>query len=742
MPMAIPNERPLLQSAIAAVERNDLDRAEQLFRKHFSQARDDAVGLADYGNFCLRTDRYEPATYLLQKAARIAGADADVLTQMGFAQSESGHREDAQRSFEAALKLEPAHPMASYGLAQCHLLAERWREAIPLLESTLATQASNLPVLLNLAEACCKAGDFTAAAAHYDRARRLAPNDATAMLEHGKFLRARGQFERAIALFDAVANQHPDEPVLLLEQARCRLAMGDRSGAMALLERLDRRSPDLPECHEEFGNCHVASGDAQQRDLHWGIAADLWIRARQFALAEPLLDKLLAANSGYATAWNLKGMLHEAQQRYEEAEAAFGQAIALDPEWLDAAANLSNLLEQTNKVPQARAIAETALEPDSQAKRQQTQASVTLLFVLARVARRQKDYPRALALLDRMETFPLNERQRRFGLFERGKLCDLMDDADSAIAAFTQANAIAAEMWQKSNPPDKFIRWVEYALDQARQGWHRNWPAIECVVPQREPAFLVGFPRSGTTLLNQILDGHPGLQALEEKTMVSDMLEAVRAMPEGYPHAVPVFDRHDIAWLREVYAATVAKNCPPDPARLLVDKLPLNLVKSALIHRVFPIGKFILAIRHPCDAVLSCFMQDFETNDAMASFFALKDTVALYARAMDLWNVYAKDLRLDVHRIRYEDLVDDLEGQTRALCDFLGIEWIAGMQDFSTRARERGRISTPSYSQVSQPIYREARYRWERYRKHLEPFLPALRPYILQFGYDDPLATA
>jgi hypothetical protein len=97
---------------------------------------------------------------------------------------------------------------------------------------------------------------------------------------------------------------------------------------------------------------------------------------------------------------------------------------------------------------------------------------------------------------------------------------------------------------------------------------------------------------------------------------------------------------------------------------------------------------------------------------------------------------------LDVHTIRYEDVVEDFDGHVSALCEFLGVPWEEGLRQFSARALDRGKINTPSYEQVSKPIYREARYRWERYRKHLEPFLPMLRPYILQFGYDDPLPAS
>ena len=735
--MAIQTDRPLLHAAIAAVERNDLRRADDLFLEHLAQTRADPIALADYGNFCLRTGRHEAAAYLLLKAIALGAPDADLLTQLGFARLESGDPVSAQRSFEEALKHAPTHPLAHYGLAQCHQQAGAWSQAITGFKAALAEQPENLPVLLNLADAYHKAGELQAAAIHYERASRQAPNDPLILLEYGKFLRDTGLFARALDQFAAFRKIHPDEPIALLETARCFRAMGEQERALELLEQLDRMEPNTPECHDEFGNCMASLADLPNRDLHWGIAANLWINAKRFSLAEPVLEKMLGGNPAYAIGWNLKGMYHEAQQQLESAEAAFTKAIELEPEWLDASANLANLYEQTNRLSLAKSVAEAALEPDSIEKQQQQIAYITLLLVLAKIARRQNDHARATQLLDRVARQDQNDQQRRMEMFERGKLAELLGDQDAAIAAFGSGNALARVAWKRDNPEDKFLRWVDYAIGLEKDGWLKTWRNIDGLRSESEPAFLVGFPRSGTTLLNQILDCHSDVQALEEKKMVSKMLDAVRSMPEGYPHALAVLDRFDIDYLRDVYYKTVAEHIVVDPHKLLIDKLPFNLTKASLIHRVFPHARFIFAVRHPCDAVLSCFMQDFHVNDAMANFFTLKDTVALYVRTMELWDLYQRDLGLSVHRIRYEDLVDDLETQTRSLCDFLGLAWQAQLQQFSTKALDRGKINTPSYEQVSKPIYREARYRWERYRKYLEPFLPALQPYIERFGYSD-----
>ena len=208
-------------------------------------------------------------------------------------------------------------------------------------------------------------------------------------------------------------------------------------------------------------------------------------------------------------------------------------------------------------------------------------------------------------------------------------------------------------------------------------------------------------------------------------------------MPAGYPMALADLDATDVAWLREAYFRSATVHGAPDRSIRVLDKFPMNIALAGMPQRVFPRARFVLALRHPCDVVLSCFMQAFEINNTMANFCSLADTVALYTRTMELWEAWRAALPLDVHAVRYEDVVEDFDAQVRALCGFLGVEWSDDLREFHGRALQRGRINTPSYEQVSRPIYREALGRWHRYREHLAPFLPALQPWIERFGYAD-----
>ena len=159
------------------------------------------------------------------------------------------------------------------------------------------------------------------------------------------------------------------------------------------------------------------------------------------------------------------------------------------------------------------------------------------------------------------------------------------------------------------------------------------------------------------------------------------------------------------------------------------------MIRVPLIHRLFPDAKIILAMRHPCDVVLSCFMQNFKPTEAMASFLDLANASRTYDRIFAYWEKCMTIFPLDVHTLRYEAMVDDVEAATRPLFEFLGLEWEEQALDHRRTAANRGFIRTPSYAQVTEKVYSSASGRWLRYRKYMEEVLPILQPWVARYGY-------
>ncbi len=249
--------------------------------------------------------------------------------------------------------------------------------------------------------------------------------------------------------------------------------------------------------------------------------------------------------------------------------------------------------------------------------------------------------------------------------------------------------------------------------------------------------FVVAFPRSGTTLLEQTLDAHPQLQSMDEQPIVQAALDDIIAEGVRYPEELAKLTAEQVKAIRARYFERAATKTKLAPGQRLVDKNPLNMLRLPVIKRLFPNAPIILAVRHPCDVVLSCFMQHFRAPHFVLLCADLQSLAEGYRRSFDFWYQQADMLSPNVLEIRYESFVADFERGVREMAEFLRLPWHDGMLAPAEHARAKGYISTPSYSQVVQPVNQKAVGRWRPYERHLAPIIPQLQPYLQRWGYLD-----
>jgi tetratricopeptide (TPR) repeat protein len=279
------------------------------------------------------------------------------------------------------------------------------------------------------------------------------------------------------------------------------------------------------------------------------------------------------------------------------------------------------------------------------------------------------------------------------------------------------------------------------ASSEARTGFFRMLqspvPVFEGPPPIQDgridPVFVVGFPRSGTTLLEQVLDARPGLRSFDEKPYLVKTLLEFRRSGLRYPEDLSRLDTEQISALRNHYYGQIDKDIAPDGQRL-VDKNPLNWVYLPLIHSLFPQAKVLLVLRHPLDVVLSCYMQNLRSTGNLYS--SVTRITELYVAMADFWQRLQPDFHGAVLTTRYEDMVADPETETRRLAMFLNLPWSEDWLDSASHARRKGIISTPSYAQVLEPLNSRAVGRWRHYRPYFDPEIIArLAPAVSAMGY-------
>ena len=191
--------------------------------------------------------------------------------------------------------------------------------------------------------------------------------------------------------------------------------------------------------------------------------------------------------------------------------------------------------------------------------------------------------------------------------------------------------------------------------------------------------------------MDTILRSHPDIQVTEEKNMVAKMLSKIKEL-----NSLKKINKKEIEILQHEYIAELQDHADIKKSKVVIDKLPLNIVHVGEIVRIFPNAKFILALRHPMDCVLSCFIQDFKLNDAMSNFLTLKDTATLYKKVMSLWEIYHSNLKLNSITIKYEDVVKDFKTNIKLILDFLNLDWDDSLLNYIETAKKRGRIQTPT----------------------------------------------
>jgi hypothetical protein len=261
------------------------------------------------------------------------------------------------------------------------------------------------------------------------------------------------------------------------------------------------------------------------------------------------------------------------------------------------------------------------------------------------------------------------------------------------------------------------------------------WPEFAAPDARNSPIFIVGFPRSGTTLLEQMLDSHPGLQSMDENPFFNRLADTLKRHDSRILARLEVLRQFDVDELRKQYLLMVTENIQRRWDAQLVDKNPLNMLWLPFIHRLYPNAKYILAIRHPCDVLLSCYMQNFRASILLTASATLERLAHAYVGVMQVWLKHVDVFHPRVFVSRYEDVVADTAAQTKRLAEFLELDDASPMLQFDQHARDKGFIGTPSYSQVIEPVNTKGLNRWVKYRPYFEKALPILEPMLKHWGY-------
>jgi tetratricopeptide (TPR) repeat protein len=392
---------------------------------------------------------------------------------------------------------------------------------------------------------------------------------------------------------------------------------------------------------------------------------------------------------------------------------------------------LATIYERFNRLEEAEAMASPVVQISTTATLEQRNEAAHFLATLA--SRRGEQ----LVARNLLEQWGAQDGGDYAHFFQLAGVYDKLGDVDPALHALREGHRLEA-IQRDFRSPERFTvenPALESQAPRISAGQYYNWPSLDAPTAQHSPVFVVGFPRSGTTLLEQMLDAHPSLQSMDENPFFDSLADTLRRHDPRILDDLSVLRQFDCDELRKRYYLLVSERISRVEGTQLIDKNPLNMLWLPLIYRLFPKAKFILALRHPCDVILSCYMQNFRSASLAAACTTLERLAHAYVEVMTQWLADIEVLQPSVMLSRYEELVADPSRQADRLASFLGLEDAAPMLRFDQHARSKNYIGTPSYSQVIEPVNRKGLGRWHRYRREFEPLLPILEPMMRHWGY-------
>lgn len=443
------------------------------------------------------------------------------------------------------------------------------------------------------------------------------------------------------------------------------------------------------------------------------------------------LDRALTINPNFGPAWYNRAWTLERLGETAKASEAYLKSVELNPENAQGWANLAHLAARRGDGPETRRLAEAALAL------QPGHPTATLALAAVELATPEIAERRLRGLLAQSTLSPYD---RALALGQLGDVLDAANRSSEAFSAYSQSNmgfrSIAASRFEAPGQRTMAdtLNWLTaWAESLNRDSWIVESDRPRSPSPTASHVFMIGFPRSGTTLAESVLMRHPDIISLEEKnTFDAAVLDFMRDRSTATRFAAT--GSRELEFYRDDYWNRVRSYGANPSGKIFIDKHPFNTLKIALIYKLFPDSKIIFCVRDPRDVVLSCFRRRFDLNSSMYEFLDLQRTARLYDRTMHLADVFRGIQKVDEHKLVYERLVLDFETEARSMCDFIGAKWHADLIDFSSRAKGGG-VASASSAQIARGLYQDGIGHWKRYREQLAPAMDTLRPWVERFGY-------
>ncbi len=625
--------------------------------------------------------------------------------------------------FDESIKKFPNSLEAYPNLAQVLVIKGRNDIAKKILHKAIELNANYLKPYSNLASIFVGEGNLHKAEFFLRKSLEINPKDVNNLVNLGCVLKDLGNSEQAEKYLRDALEINPRYDFALINIGAVLNELGKIDEGEKFLRRALKINPDSPMALNNLGNILSKKNKNMEAELSYRKAIklkpDFSLAYNNFAShlskqgnlidAEKFTEKAIKYNSKFELAYVNLGSIKIDLDKLSEAEELFLKAIEINENFNYAYRNLFRLYEKRNDIKKLN----HTLNKFSENK------SITneILLFKARICFREKNYTQAKKLIDQISDDWIEKTDHHTNILYwsyRAFIEEKVRNFDKAFKCFEKSQLNLR--YKDFNPKifQNYIHTYRKNLDNKSFLTKNEQSKINANLP----VFLIGFPRSGTTLLDTILRSHSEIDVLEEKPIINSVEQIIKTKFKCSLDKLHELNTLDLDFLRDQYLKILKSNSDVKKnAKILIDKFPFQTVCLPLINLLFPKSKIIFTHRHPYDTVLSCFQQTFEPNNAMSNFRSIDSTSEIYDLTMRMWLDYKDKLKMDFINSKYEDLVSDFDNHILKILDFLDLSWEENLKNYRDTAYKRGKINTPSSSQVVQPIYKSSIEKWKNYEK-------------------------
>ena len=524
--------------------------------------------------------------------------------------------------------------------------------------------------------------------------------DALAEIKKKNYLQAKNLLEKAISIQPEMFEANHNLAILNFQ-------LGNIDSSILYFEKSIKIKPKFTQAY-----------------FNLGLAYD---KKKNIDLAIINFKKVIRLEPNNSIALYNIGHLYKNKLETDKAEEYLVKSLNFNPNFIKTYVDLFSLYDQSNQIEKFSKLLDKAKKILSEKN--------LVNFYEAVLMYNQKNYKQTIQILENID---LKENYSVLNITKHSLLAksyDRINNFDKAYDHFKINNQLVNETYGKDVNEKSFVELVTQRINFYKNFNFNKWNQYQLKNEFYQPIFLIGFPRSGTTLLDTILRTNKSIEVIEEKPILRNFLRKLDIKIKNNFDNLENLDKKFIQNMQNIYFEEREKYLENKKTKIVIDKMPLNIIYIGEILRFFPNAKFIFALRNPYDSVLSCFMQQFELNPAMKNFTSLESSAFLYDLVMKLWTIYRNVFLINFHAIKYEDLVSNFETTTKKVFKFLEIEWTENTKNFYIDAKKRLNISTPSYNQVTSPLYTRSINRWKNYEKEFRSLKNILDPWLDEFNY-------